>query len=282
MDEWDREDLIAISRRNVIRRRWKTVLFFAQMGAVLLAVLLWKEGGRLWPDWLLPSGIPINSQRAVTGFLTVAEHGRPAEFTTAEDLLSDWRHWVQQDERLNSAQCLSLPEDERRRLLSQSSPRPGVAGRVQYWVELNVQERLGRDACGEAPKAIKVAAHAQQIISARPVSCSRDVFVAHGFVCPNERRSTRRISETHQDFQDYYPVDALHNGTEGAVKVRVERDATGSPINCDIVQSSKDGLLDRQTCKLVGTDPAFTPTQEHLDTPLTQTVTWRLPEEAGR
>jgi len=61
----------------------------------------------------------------------------------------------------------------------------------------------------------------------------------------------------------------------------VDRDATGSPTACHVVTSSGNDLLDRQTCKLVGTDPGFTsePAGRQGDrfAALTQTVVWRLP-----
>lgn len=93
-----------------------------------------------------------------------------------------------------------------------------------------------------------------------------------------------RHSETFDEGGSYYPEDGIRGELEGRTKVRVERDESGTPADCTILESSGHDTLDAQTCKLVGTDPNFTPAQEDgraadFKDPITQTIVWRLPVE---
>ena len=92
-----------------------------------------------------------------------------------------------------------------------------------------------------------------------------------------------RQSETVVEIADYYPQAAAEAGAVGRTQVRVERDATGSPVACTVLVSSGSEDLDRQTCKLIGTDPYFTrvpagPGPRDFTRPLTQSIEWRLAE----
>ena len=229
---------------------------------------------------MLPDGIPVGGHRQVEGLLTVGDPGRPPRLASPEALLEDWRQWVSLDQRQDSSECLPMPEDIRKRLIENGRARADAAGAVRYWVKLKLHRRIGPAQCSQ-DGGLQINLALARIESIKPIPCSRDVFVAHGFLCPGERRSRMRESETVVDIADYYPQAAAAANAEGRAQVRVERDETGSPIGCTVLASSGNGDLDRQTCKLIGTDPYFTrvppgPGPIDFTQPVTQTVTWRL------
>lgn len=269
--------------------RWRDKaawLTYGHLAFAVVALIGWEHLDLIWPRALLPEGLSIGGEQRMSGLLMVGDRGQPARLASSADLMADWHHWVTYDERTDSSQCLTIAEKTRRQLVEGGTPSVGSAGTIQYWVDIKASRRLGPAQC-EQQGGLAVARGLDAIEAIEPVRCSRDVFVAHGFVCPGERRSRARNSETFQDGSDYYPYAALLADAEGRTEVRVERDRTGSPINCTVLQSSGHTALDRQTCKLVGTDPAFTnvPTgfgATDLSRPITQKVRWQLPEEAAR
>ena len=258
---------------------WFTLAHLASLVAVLIG---WEHLDVVWPTSLLPDGLTLGASRRVAGLLTIGDPGRPARFETSGDLVDDWRQWIRDDRRQETSECLRVPDALRARLAAGRRPRPGDAGQLRYWVEMDASTRLGPAMCGQAG-GLQITQALDRIATLRPVSCSRDVFVAHGFACPLDRRTAPRTSETFLDQSDYYPRKALVANRRGKVRVVVDRDATGSPTACHVVTSSGNDLLDRQTCKLVGTDPGFTsePAGRQGDrfAPLTQTVVWRLPDD---
>lgn len=266
--------------------RWGRRLAWASYAHLALAVATivgWEHLDVLWPTSIWPEGIGVGSQRPLVGILTVGDAGRPSKLTTSEGLLDDWRWWLQEDYRVDSGQCVAITEQLRGKLLSGVKPRPGSAGLVQYWVETSVSRRFGPPRCAESG-GLHIATTVDSLKSARLVPCSRDVFVAHGFVCPGERRSSTRLSETYIDTSDYYPPIAVKKEIEGSTRVEVDRDETGSPTDCRVTKSSGSAELDVQTCKLVGTDPEFTYMSKARDVEglirtIRQTVTWKLPAE---
>ena len=266
-------------RWSVRRAPWLTLFHIGPFAAVLIG---WEHLDVLWPTSVFPDGLTLGASRRVAGLLTIGDPGRPARFETSADLSADWRHWVRDDERQDSSTCIAVPSALRRRLVAAGRPRLGAAGQVQYWVEMDVSSRLGPAMCGSA-SGVQIMRGLDRIATAQPVPCSRDVFVAHAFRCPIDRRSIVRASETFIDQSDYYPEAARTAGKYGRVKVRVDRDDTGSPLACGVLVSSGSEDLDRQTCKLVGTDPGFTDAAKErrgeLATSITQTVNWRLPKD---
>jgi TonB family protein len=267
------------------RSGWRNKVAWILHGHIAFAVAAligWEHLDLLWPTWALPEGIPVGGERRMAGFLTVGDPGRPVRLASSTGLINDWRHWIIHDERRDSSECLVIPEATRKRLVEGAKPRLGSAGAVQYWVEVKARRRLGPARCRQ-DGGLEIARGLDSVETLRPVPCSRDVFVAHGFVCPSERRSHMRYSEIFEDPANYYPAAAAERGIEGSVRVRVERDMTGSPVECTVLKSSGNEYLDGQTCKLVGTDPNFTrapqdPRLPFTNVPITQTVTWRLPD----
>lgn len=266
------------------RRRWRDRIGWILHGHLLfaLAALIgWEHLDLFWPRQALPDGLPLGGERRSTGLLIVGDFGRPVRMTLSTELFADWRHWLHADERVESSECLVVPERLHRRLIAQGRSRPGSGGVSYFWVEMDTGRRLGPARCGRHG-GLEIEHTLKTLRAIRPVPCSRDVFVARGLRCPGERQSQILLSETLEDQADYYPPEAARQGKEGTVRVRVERDQTGSPINCTVVRSSGVHDLDRQTCKLVGTDPAFTAAPEagserRLDSPIEQSVKWVLP-----
>ena len=267
------------------RGRWRAKLGWIVNGHLLLGIATligWEHLDLLWPTSLLPDGIPVGESRAVEGLLTIGGPGRPPRLASPEALREDWRQWISLDQRRDSSECLPINEQVRNRLMENGIARPDAGGAVRYWVKLRLHRRLGPAKC--SPDGGLQIDHAlARIESIRPVPCSRDAFVAHGFLCPGERRAPMRQSETVVNIADYYPEAAAEARAVGRSRVRVERDATGSPVGCTVLVSSGSDDLDRQSCKLVGTDPFFTrmpaePRPRDLTRPLTQSIEWRLAE----
>lgn len=253
---------------------------FAAIFAIIAAVIGLEHVDALWPTSLLPNGIPIGEGRQVEGLLTLGDSGRPPRLALPEALRADWELWVGFDQRQDSSECLPMPEDVRKQLVERGHKRRDAGGAVQYWVTLKVDRRFGPARCSP-DGGLQVNRSLAGIEAIKPVPCNRDVFVAHGFQCPGERRARLRQSETVVDIADYYPDLAARSGAQGTSRVRVERDETGSPVACAVLASSGSDSLDRQTCKLVGTDPYFTRVPSgpnDIANPLTQSITWRLAE----
>jgi TonB family protein len=253
----------------------------ANLFVALATFIGWEHLDVIWPTQLLPEGIPIGADREMEGLLTLGDPGALPSLATPEGLRDDWRNWISLDQRQDSSKCLPIAKQLRDQLVANGRPRRDAGGAVQYWVKLRLQKRLGPSFCNP-DGGLEINQALAGIDSIRPVPCSRDVFVAHGFLCPGERRSPNRESQTMVDTADYYPQAAASAGTVGNVHVRVERDATGSPISCRILASSGSDDLDRQTCKLIGTDPYFTregagSKGRDITVPLQQRVTWQLP-----
>lgn len=268
---------------DTVRRPWRERFGWIASGHFLFAVATligWEHLDVLWPTTLLPDGIPIGDGREVEGLLTLGDPGRPPRLASAESLREDWRHWIRLNQRQDSSECLPVPPQIRDQLIERGTARRDAGGAVQYWVKLRLDRRLGPAQCS-TDGGLKVDQVLADVISIKRVPCSRDAFVAHGFLCPGERRSPMRQSETVVDVADYYPPAAATAGKVGRVQVRVERDASGSPVACTVLVSSGSDDLDRQTCKLIGTDPYFTyPSAQagpgDLNSPITQSIDWRL------
>lgn len=281
-----RDDLRHIPEPGERRRRWPSKLAWVTYGHIafgIAAIIGWEHLDVLWPRWIWPNGVQVGPEQHITGLLTVGDHGRPAMLTSSAGLLDDWRFWIRHDMRQESAACIGISAALRAKLLRGAMPRPGSAGLVQYWVDAKARDRLGPARCGD-DGGLAIVNTLEAIEELKPVPCSRDVFVAHGFICPGERREPRLQSETFADVSDYYPWDGLRGEMEGTAAVRIERDETGSPVDCRVLQSSGHEILDQQTCKLVGVDPAFTYANRagpgaDLAAPIIQRITWRLPEE---
>ncbi len=282
----ERDALTQVQPPGQRRRRWPSKLAWATYGHIafgIAAIIGWEHLDLLWPTAIWPDGMPVGAERRVSGLLRIGDRRRPAMLASSADLIEDWRTWVRGDVRQHTAECLAIPEPLRAKLLRGAKPRAGSAGFVQYWVDVRVRDRLGPARCGQEG-GLQIVHALEKVEAVRPVSCSRDVFVAHGLVCPGERRSALRQSETLSEDRDYYPSESERREQEGKVTVRVERDETGSPVQCTLLQSSGHHELDRQTCKLVGIDPNFTfvrteGSPDELSRPIIQTIVWRLPEE---
>ena len=275
----DGRDPLLGGSRTVPRRRLAKI---GWIGLGLATLIGWEHLDVLWPTPLLPDGIPLGGDRQVEGLLTLGDPGRPPRLASPEALREDWRQWITLDQRQDSSECLLMAEQVRNRLIENGAARRDAGGAVQYWVKLRLHRRLGPSQCS-ADGGLKINQVLAEIQSIKPVPCSRDAFVAHGFLCPGERPSPMRQSETVVEIADYYPLAAAEAGAVGRTRVRVERDATGSPVACTILVSSGSDDLDRQTCKLVGTDPFFTrvpaaPGRRDFTAPLTQSIEWRLAE----
>jgi TonB family protein len=82
---------------------------------------------------------------------------------------------------------------------------------------------------------------------------------------------------------DFYPDYALQREQQGAVRVSVTYVPNGRSISCTVLQSSGSSALDRQTCRLVGNHPMFTPPAANIDpqqreVTISQGVRWALPQ----
>ena len=237
----------------------------------------WGYSAYLWPTWLMPIGVTIGNPHPVEGLLEVSSRGQKARLITAGQLTSDWHDWIADDRAPALTPCIALPRAVEQRLESviaanAHSTRPG-----QFWVKADLQTRFSPAQCG-SDHALHRLDGIKQIDAMTPIHCSRSVFVANGFSCPGPGQSPGTKTALNAD--DYYPAAALRANEEGKVTVRIERDATGSPTRCTILHSSEHQTLDRQTCKLVGTDPGFTPPARdptRLGQPIIQSVVWRIP-----
>jgi protein TonB len=61
---------------------------------------------------------------------------------------------------------------------------------------------------------------------------------------------------------DAYPIEARNAGQEGRTVFRLQIDAQGRVMQCDIVQSSGSVQLDNTTCDLVLTNGHFAPAHD--------------------
>lgn len=263
------------------RRRRSWVKWLAQFHAVAILLLGvgWRYSAFLWPTWLLPIGVPIGGAHVAQGLLVLDRGGQLVRFTESGDLAAGWRNWITADERPDPGECLAVTPSVQRRLAgitaaNAKSPRP-----TQFWVTVDLGQRFGPDQCGESD-ALRALDGLSRIKGIAPVPCSRQLFVANNFTCPSIGRPATADVPLIDDLGDYYPQDALRAGEEGRVVVGVERDQTGSPIKCIVLSSSGHASLDRQTCKLIGIDPNFTPHGPNgpgASGPIIQSVVWKIP-----
>lgn len=258
-------------------RKW--VKWLASCHALLIPAIGfgWAYSALLWPTWLLPTGVAISSPRRVEGLLKVGSDGQKARFIAADRLRRDWYDWIATDSKPELTSCIALPLPIEQRLASTIAANAHASRPAQFWVTADLETRFGPAQCG-SDEALHHLDGLKQIDTITPVPCSRAVFVANGFSCPDRGAPLDRSSQL--SAEDYYPASALRANEEGKVTVRVDRDITGSPTHCVILQSSGHGALDRQACKLVGLDPGFTPHQHEttLGQPIIQSVVWRIPD----
>jgi TonB family protein len=82
---------------------------------------------------------------------------------------------------------------------------------------------------------------------------------------------------------DDYPPEALRNGEQGTVGVRLDIDSTGRVSGCTVTQSAGSAILDSATCRLLTSRARFTPATDAHGRPvpdvITTKITWRLDEE---
>lgn len=218
-------------------------------------------------DRLLPHGIAAGAAREARGLIVYPGFGEAPRFVSEQALRDGYIDWVHADQAMPRGACVFVDEAARQAI----GAAPGAAA-ARFWARLRIEPRLGRSACGTGLGPYRDERVAS-VIAAHPLGCGVETFVARGFRCP-------RAGVTHDSILPpglAYPAEAQRRGMEGTVRVRVNLDATGTPDGCDILASSGHDLLDRQTCKLVGTDPGFAPPGPGpLERSLTVPVVWRL------
>ena len=83
-----------------------------------------------------------------------------------------------------------------------------------------------------------------------------------------------------------YPVISLINGSTGTATFKLSIDTKGVPVDCAILDSSGDVVLDAATCELIRKRARFEPVKDENGrlTPSTYTnrVRWVLPSTTGR
>lgn len=77
---------------------------------------------------------------------------------------------------------------------------------------------------------------------------------------------------------DDYPIDALRNGVEGDVAVRLEIGQQGVPTACSVIASSGSASLDGATCRLLIDRARFQPTQKPEKIYYQTRIQWKIPE----
>ncbi|HEV2747863.1 MAG TPA: energy transducer TonB [Allosphingosinicella sp.] len=206
------------------------------------------------------------------GLVAISDDGELL-FTEWPDVRENYRVWVREGRRRDEAHCLAIPPRQRERLLAEAAGKSVLA-----FTGVELGGPAEAEGCGG--RGSRTAEIDFDTLSWVP--CGVDTFVANRFACPG-RRPSRVTSEPPLEGWEYYPRDALHAEQEGAVSVRVTRDASGTPTGCTVAASSGHAVLDRQTCRLVGTDPLFTRDEmeapERIAEPIEQTIRWQLEEE---
>ena len=191
-------------------------------------------------------------------------------FTEWPDLRENYQIWVREGRRRDAAACIVIPPRQRERLLAEAPP-----GRTRFFTGVDLGGPAEAASCGGRGSRNA----AIDFDTLQPVPCGIDAFVGNRFACPG-RPPSRVTSEPPLELWDYYPAAALRAEQEGPARVRVTRDGSGTPTGCTVVQSSGHPLLDRQTCRLVGTDPLFTPDAmerpDRIGEPVEQTIRWQL------
>ncbi len=80
---------------------------------------------------------------------------------------------------------------------------------------------------------------------------------------------------------DDYPGEAIRNGEEGIVAVKLTVTADGKVADCVVSQSSGSPSLDVQTCRIMWTRASFTPARDAQGKPVQDTyvqrIRWELP-----
>lgn len=238
-------------------------------------------------EQIWPKGVRVGDERFRTGLIALDPSGRtPPLFTDRGSLEVDYRFWIQEDQRRDSSHCLNLPDALVARMRRSGHPRPpGEGGAMLFAASFRGDERLVKGGCDAEGRLFGSRIVPTGTVELRPVACARDTYVAHGFTCPAGRRSAETASEIFGDYSGYYPREALRLGMEGPATVRVRLDRTGSPVDCEVLESSGHDLLDRHTCKIVGTDPAFTVAArdgqgDDLSRTIRQRVVWQIPRKS--
>lgn len=84
---------------------------------------------------------------------------------------------------------------------------------------------------------------------------------------------------------DFYPAEAVRQGWEGRSRVAVLVDEAGTPMGCEVVETSRHAILDRATCRMVVRHVHFKPALGLQGRPVrsiyrTFNVRWRLPTDS--
>jgi periplasmic protein TonB len=79
---------------------------------------------------------------------------------------------------------------------------------------------------------------------------------------------------------DDYPAEALAQGEQGTVAVRLTVDERGRVTRCEVTVSSGSDALDSRTCEILSSRARFKPARNESGHPVadtyTQRITWRL------
>ena len=87
--------------------------------------------------------------------------------------------------------------------------------------------------------------------------------VALAMLAADQPRRAEPLAPPASWFSDAdYPFEALRRGAEGQVRFRLQIDATGRPIRCEIEESSGDAALDAATCEVALTRFRFRPARD--------------------
>jgi TonB family protein len=252
--------------RSAVRRigAWAARAPWGRLAGPLLGAVL--VGGSFALDWFEEPETEWE-----LGLVAVSREG--VTFTQWPELRENYQIWVREERRREAGLCLEISPEQRERLIAEA---PG--GRVLAFAGVDLGEAGDAEGCGGR----ECGAAEIDFDTLGWVPCGVDAFVANRFACPG-RPPSRVVSEPPLEGWDHYPLEARRAGQQGTARVRVTRDQSGTPTACAVLASSGHAALDRQTCRLVGTAPLFTPDEleapERIGEAIVQNVTWRLEGE---
>ncbi len=98
------------------------------------------------------------------------------------------------------------------------------------------------------------------------------------------RATTRDVQIWARQIQQAYPAQALRDGIEGTVGVRVEVTPEGMATNCMVTSSSGSQVLDATACIAMQSHARFNPALDHAGQPTqgaySMRITYRMPQSA--